>query len=1135
MPPKKDKKINLRYEKKDELDHILHRPEMYIGSMVVENVENFVFEDGKIIRKKIQISDAFLRIFIEPLSNCIDNLARSKKSKNKMTTIKIEVDQKTGSLTFLNDGDFIPIERHPIEKCYNHSMLFGQLRTSSNFNDDEDRTDISGVNGLGGKVSCIFSKTFTVEGVDPVNGKYLKQVWKNNMRETSEPLVKESKLKKGYTKVSFVPDYERFKLDGISDDLIALFKAYAVDTAMLTKVKVYFNGEQIPVKNLVEYSKFFCSDEELSNSITMKSKDCEVVLTPSLKGFEFMAFSNGIRNPRGGVHVDAWAEAIFRPIVDKLNKPKKPQINISDVRQYFRLFVVASLNNPRWDSQCKYTLKTPSVETLVKPSNISNILKWEVVDRIEDIIKSKEFGVLKKLTRKQKKFEAIDMLDSANFEGTKKGYLCNLLLVEGESAKNYAVWGLKQGVFGAEGRNCNGIFTLKGKIRNIRDLDAKDIEKNEIITSLIKATGVQVDIDYTKDENWKKLRYGRVVCLCDADVDGIHITSLIQNFFHYLFPTLLQRKEPYITSMQTPIVKVIDRKNNLLFYNEKDFKDYVQNTKNKSFKHKYLKGLGSSTQKDVIETFGKKMVKFTYDEKCHSMMIKAFNKKVTDSRKEWIGNYDPDVKLFNWDKKKDMETIDIKFSEYIDKELVKYSFASCERSIPNIMDGLKESQRKILYVSLKRDLKEEIKVSQLAGSVSEKANYHHGEKSLEETICGMASSYVGSNNIPLLTRGGNFGTRTCKKPGSARYIFTKLDSLTRLIFRPEDDVLLDYIVDDGDSIEPRYYVPIIPMVLVNGSEGIGTGWSSSIPCYNPLDVIEGVKRWVNGDEDKLDFIPWYMGFNGEIIKKDENKFQINGTLEHTNNGIIISEIPVSKSIDEYKTFLDKLREEKKIDSYDNQSTAEHPNFTVVEAEENMICDLKTLKLIENKSTTNMVLHSETFNIKKYNCIQEILEAFCTVRLEFYQRRKKHILNQLERELKLLGNKKRFLIDIRDGNILLFIETGKKRESRSEKDIEAELEEKKYDKVDDGYEYLLGMKINSITSEKINKLAKDIDSTKKELGELEKTSEKQLWLNDLKELEEAYPKFLKQIEEENKEHDENKDKNGKTKRINKNKK
>ena len=286
--------------------------------------------------------------------------------------------------------------------------------------------------------------------------------------------------------------------------------------------------------------------------------------------------------------------------------------------------------------------------------------------------------------------------------------------------------------------------------------------------------------------------------------------------------------------------------------------------------------------------------------KSDNSIVLAFDKRFADNRKKWLSTYDRNNIIEHSQKS-------ITYSEFIDKELIHFSNYDNERSIPNICDGLKPSQRKVLFDSLKKNLLKEIKVSQLSGYISEQSSYHHGENYLQGTIISMAHNFIGSNNINLLNPNGQFGTRLLggKDSASPRYIFTNLNHLTKLIFHPDDLPLLDYLNDDGFKIEPKYYVPIIPMILVNGCEGIGTGFSTKIPCYNPIQIVDNLKRMMRG-EDIEEMSPWYRGYNGNIIKLNDKTFISRGKYTFVDtNTVVIDELPIGIWTDTYKELLEK--------------------------------------------------------------------------------------------------------------------------------------------------------------------------------------------------------------------------------------
>lgn len=1123
---KMNKNSKQTYVKMDDIEHVLKRPDMYTGSTRSRTLEEYVVEDDyHIVRKKIKYSPAILRIFIEPLSNVIDNVARSKKAKKPVTKIRVNIDKESGETRFWNDGETIPIEMHETENCYNHTLIFGDLRTSSNYNDEEERYDISGRNGFGVKLCNIFSTSFQVKGVDTESKKSFSQTWTNNMNNVGKPIVKASKLKKGYTEVTYTPDFKQFGIKGYTEDIISLYKKFIIDMAMLTKIPVYYNDELIPVKNLVDYSKLYMAKDS-DEVLHIKTKDCEVVLTPS-KTHQVISFASGVYTPLGGTHVDAWSEKLFRPIIDKLNKPKKPQISIKDVKQCFRLFVIASVKNPKFESQSKMKLEEPVIEATVKKSHINTIMKWSVIERLQDIIRAKEFVVLKKLERKKRGFTRIPGLEKANKEGGKYGRECTLILVEGKSASSYALDGISVGAFGKKGRDWFGIYPLTGKVLNVRNATATTIANNKIIKDIIQALGLQQNVDYTEEKNYKTLRYGKLLIIADADVDGIHISGLIQNIIHTLFPSLLNREDTFIYMMQTPIVKVFSKPKDLLFYDEREYHKYVHQSKTK-IKHKYYKGLGTSDKAMVKETFGKKMIELINDEKSSETMNKVFHKKYTDLRKTWLTEYDSNNVKLTWVGDKH-ETKQLNISDFIDTELIKFSINDCKRSIPHILDGLKESQRKILYVAFKKNLsytRNEMKVAQFGAQVALYSGYHHGEQNLFDTIIKMAQRFPGTNNIPLFCDNGKFGTRanSGKDAAAARYIYTKMEMITRLIFHPDDDDLLTYCEDDGDIVEPEYYIPILPMLLVNGAIGIGTAWSCNIPSFNPLDIVNSIKIWLKDRNSSLpELIPWYRGWNGKIIKENEHKYITTGVLEENNKGkIVVSELPIGMGMNCFRDKLDMWKEEKQIKEYDNYSTDIEVNFIIDEHEDGFKCNIENMKLYSYLSTNNMVVFTNE-GLRKFSTVNEIIDYYCEKRLLYYTRRKKKLLDKIQSKLTLLGNKKRFMEEVIAGTIKLFKKMENKKSARPTKELVEELRKKKYDEItsddkeeedskDDkhGYSYLLSMQFRSITAEKINILQNDIESAIERENELQSQTESDMYMTDLENFEKQYKPFLKAI-------------------------
>ena len=415
-----------------------------------------------------------------------------------------------------------------------------------------------------------------------------------------------------------------------------------------------------------------------------------------------------------------------------------------------------------------------------------------------------------------------------------------------------------------------------------------------------------------------------------------------------------------------------------------------------------------------------------------------------------------------------------------------------------------------------------LKVAQLSGYTAEKTNYHHGEQNLQDTIIGMASCFVGTNNIPLLYPDGGFGTRLegGKDAASARYIYTKLEALTHLIFRSEDDPILTLVNDDGDLVQPEHYIPIVPMILVNGCPaGIGTGWSCTVPCYDPKDLVATIKTWIKSgcslyfedprDQSKVsllpDLTPWYRGFKGKISSAGKGRFKTEGVLVRTKkNTVSITELPIGLWTDKFKGICEDLVVEKKLKSVKNYSTTQEVLFHLNETPNGVSCNQDNMKLHSYLYTSNMVLFDEKGKLKKYETIDEIIDNFCQVRLGYYRKRKTHQIGAFERQLAHLGNKQRFIREVTKKKLVVM--------NKPEADIVEKLRCRKYDEDpnEGGYNYLLRLPVRVFTSDKVEELENEIAGLEQQLEDLRGTTETDIWIRELDELEKAYDKWLREI-------------------------
>lgn len=1098
----------IEYSEMDPLEHCLKRPDTYISGIrnvtreewVVESTETEEKEDPvpQLRFRSISSNPGLERLFIESQSNAIDNMWRSSEAGVKQTFIELTADQETGWTSVKNDGLVIALERHAESGLWNPEFIFGRLRTSSNYDDTEDRKT-SGKNGLGIKLTNIYSLEFKVEIFDKNTSMKYEQSWSNHMKTKGDAVL--TKLKKtgqpktSYTQVSWRPDFSYFSLVSYPSDMISLFLRYAYDTAMVTGLTVSFNGQPIPTKTMKVYTKALQADE----CVYLESKDSKVAISAS-EEYRQLSFVNGCYTCEGGVHVDTWAAPLFRGIIERMeSKAKGVKITVRDIKKYFTFVVNATVTRPEFSSQSKNFLVSPPVEHAIDDKVINAVMKWEFVKKMMDEFKAKEMVNLKKSEKRG--YVKVEGLDPANLAGGAKSKECILVICEGESAKTYTVAGLDVGIEGKKGRDYIGIYPIRGKILNTRNASSTQIQANREITGIRQALGLQLGVDYTLDENFKKLRYGKIMVVSDADSDGRHITGLLLNIFHSMYPSLVVRND-FLYSMRTPIMTIYSGKVERDMYTEQEYECYLKTAKSKPTNIKWRKGLGSSKRDEVKKSFAKRMVQFTQDENSDMNMIKAFDKKFADQRKDWLAEYVIPSSISAEEKTVELQPI----STFINHEFITFSLEDCQRSLPNIMDGLKESQRKVLFACFKKKLwNHPVKVAQLAGSVAELTQYHHGEQNLLETITKLAQDFVGSNNLPYLIQDGQFGTRLegGKDAAAARYIYTKLEQRTRLLFREEDEPLYTYVESDGEKVEPEYYLPILPMVLVNGCTGIGTGWSSEVPCFHPKQLIEWIHVWLDRDGEMMERMgeveidhtpelkPWYRNFTG-TIEMDGKRAITRGTFkEGKKKGTYdITELPIGVWTNKYKDQIEDWYEEKALQHRANYSTVDNVSFTITPSESFEMSD-KNLKLVSYLSMSNMVAFNGDKKITKYEDVHSILREYCSKRLGLYEKRKVYQLEQLETSILFEQNKIRFLTEVMNDDLVLF--------KKSEEWIEEEMTKRNYTRIEKGYQYLLHLPIRSFSKEKIEELEKRKGELEESHRVLTLLTPKALWRNELKEL------------------------------------
>lgn len=1133
-----DSELAKQYQRKTDKQHILDNPDTYIGSVENVDADMWIFdnETQKIVQKNIEYIPGLYKLFDEGIVNARDHVMRMIQSpildKRFVSYINANIEQD-GTIILSNDGNGIDIAKHPEYDIWIPELIFGHLRTSTNYDKTEKRI-VGGKNGFGFKLALIWSTYGKIETIDHTRGLKYEQTFRNNLDIIEDPIItKVPKTTKPYTKVLFKPDYKRFGIPGLSPDMLGLLKKRVFDIAAVTdhsikKVKVGFNEELTPVKNFQQYVDLYVGSKTETKRIyeTYEERwEYAIALAPNHE-FTQVSFVNGICTFKGGKHVDYIMGQITRKLCDYIEKKKKVKVSPTAIKEQLMLFLRCDIVNPSFDSQTKDYMNTPSAKfgssCSVSDGFIEKVAKMGVMEMACSLTEAKENKMAKKSDgSKTKNVRGIANFIDANFSGTTKSAECILILCEGLSALSGIVSGLS-----SEDRNTIGIYPLKGKLLNVRGEQIKKIADNKEITDIKKILGLETGCEYnTLADVHKHLRYGKVMVMTDQDLDGSHIKGLCINLFHSEWSSLVHIPG-FISFMNTPILRAKKGAQVKLFYNDGEYnqwKESLGENGTQGWTIKYFKGLGTSTSSEFKEYFAnKKIVDFVHNGKTSDDTIdKVFNKKRPDDRKTWLENYDKTAYL-------DTNSNKVNYEQFMDREMIHFSTYDCARSIPNMVDGLKISLRKILFSAFKRKLTSEIKVAQFSGYVSEHSAYHHGEASLNGAIVNMAQNYVGSNNINLLQPNGQFGTRLHGGDDSAseRYIFTLLNGITRSLFPEADDAVLNYLNDDGTIVEPEYYVPIIPFALVNGISGIGTGFSCNIPAFSPTQIIDYLRFKLKKQDVKGagEFVPYYEGFKGTVTKLDTNKYMTKGVYEKIDNDKIrISELPIGTWTMPYISFLEGLAD----GTTDKNGKKVHPtirDFTSMSTEVNVdivvtfprgkLDDIeskidsvtningieKMLKLTSNISSTNMHMFNKDCKLRKYASVEDIIEDFYDVRLEMYSKRKKQLIKDLEHKLVKLSNRAKYILATLDGSVDL-----RRKNATAVHEL---LTSKGYDLLDGDFKYLIKMPMDSVTQENVDKILKEKSDAETELELLKKTTLEAMWLSELEYLQKEYNVYKK---------------------------
>ena len=911
------------YKRYDHRTWVYEKPDSTIGAdeRVLREEWLLDVQNRRMVNTGIEFTPGCERLFLEVITNASDNVGRSRRAG--VDPGKIEVLMNNSTISVKNYGLPIPVEMHPTEGVYVPEMIFGSLLTSSNY--EVDRHE-AGTNGIGAKATNIFSTEFMVIVHDHIRGLKYTQVWNNNMTNRGDPVIEQYTGQGSSVQIVYKMDFARFKYPvpnglegGYPQEAYPLFARHAADISFTAKTPVVFNGHEFNFENIREYARLYFGDAVDSavvhyqwpagTAVTKKKKGYQIAKDPAIKPeVELIAidtpdeghhvsFVNCMMTRDGGVHVNAAVKAvgdsavqmINENVLKKLTKQNKGKeldakakrahtISINDVKPHISILLNVKVTNPKFTSQTKSTLHSPTPKIHVSEDELKPMNRWQLIDRLYAALEAKQFASLSKNDGKLRRYVKLLKGVDANDAGKAQRHQCILYITEGRSGAGYAnkLVGLVPG-----GRDKVGVLPMRGKSLNVMNADRFQIERNEEINQLMKMLGLKYcpdlglkDTFYLNPSNFDKLRYGAVMIMADSDVDGKHIIGLILNFFYCFFPSLLARG--FVMYYRTPTLRATFNRQTVKFYTQREYEEWKLATPNyKDWKHKYYKGLGTSKDSEIKDDYATpRYVSCFYDEDAPAAMRLAFDKKMTDQRKDWLGKWRPVLGL-------GIDDIQMQpISWFINHELILFSIADTERSIPKLTDGLKESHRKILYgahlrwkISSKNKQYSEYKVAQFGAFVADKANYHHGEVILDEVVVGMAQDFIGANNIPWFTKDGQFG---CVDPNTPVLLWNGSTKLAKDI--STDDVLI------GDDGKERHISKIVSgtddmydVIQSNGS----TYRVNSLhiltlyfPKHKQISWKESSNRWSIEYYDTIDSKVKSKTFSAAKSSKDEAEQQM---------------------------------------------------------------------------------------------------------------------------------------------------------------------------------------------------------------------------------------------------------------------
>lgn len=1174
------------YQSLDEITHLLARPDTMVGSLdkQMENVwimlENEEGEEGGVKVVEVEQSHPIFHIFLEMLTNASDNADRSRQFGVPIGKLFVQVEGNR--VLIRNNGVPIPVEIHDKEQIYVPQMIFGQMRTGINFGDvanEKGETNArtqnrrgAGRNGFGAKIGNILSRYFRIRICDTNNRLEYSQIWRNNMRDREEPVITPYEGEEDVVEVEYELDFERFNYPSdytYTHMDIAQMRFITSNNAMSQRLPAIFNEESVPhtletflprfralaEEGLIsdEGSGSGSDDESASDSEEDKEKaqkpilkylfhhewpkgtkfegrgksahpadpnllpDLEIILMdarPDQKGVVFSTTSGAI-NTRGGVHVNLIYDTIATHLATKITKVSKAFIRAA-LPKLLNLVVIYRAENPRFSDQTKVELKGPKPSYFVLSDKEKKALgSWNVIEIIERMNALQDELAAKKTDGKRRKDVTVDSLRDANFAGSARSAQTSLCLVEGKSATNYPE--IIRDILGAD---YIGILHGRGVPINAMNAKSTALSMNKEYVALKQALGLVEGVNYEHADEVRKLRYGSLWLMADADDDGIHITGLFLLMLRVRFPGLI--RSGFVKIWCSPIIRARKGKTHLRFYTRSEFEAWRESSDTTGWEVKYLKGLGVAKDEEVIDDVENRLlVTFQDDPTSDDYLKLAFHEKYPGLRKLWLHNYLP----------KELPLADegsLALSEFFAHRYIQFSLKDVCRSLPGRFDGLKPVQRKIVYgMYALPHQKKDIKVATIGLKISDISGYHHGHVSLLQAMVGMSQRFAGANNYTWIYPVSQAGTRSAlgKNAADPRYLEILPNYILRdTVVRKIDDSLTTPVVDEGTTFEPETYYPVIPMLLVNGSVGIGTGFQASWPPCDPVAIVSAIRAFLDG-KVVPQIKPYYHGFTGDIKMSKKKRrivpvvedldlphtpfpekmvemgpecwlMSIRGRVEREEgNTAIITELPIDTDFEKYHKYLKELKKAKTITAVEDHCQVNRPFFRITGHPEPIE---ENLQLCTTLTLSNLVAVDELGRPQRYNSLDDYFLWWCKARYEVYERRKDRVISHQVGEVKSCEHRIAFLKAYLSGKI--------KINKRPEEEILADMQKMGFDPS------LLETSIRNLTEEGLARLQDKLKNQQEVLEHLKATTPADMWREDLKNVLEGYNKYNKRMAE-----------------------